>query len=239
MMNSNNNFKRRQAGLTLIELIISMTIGLVLVLGVATIFNTSKRSFVLQNGLSSISETARFSVDTLNWHTRMAGFRDVEWARGRVDNALTITDGGAAGSDSISVTYAAAFDCNRTAAVDGFVTIQFGIVPVEVPVDPLNPSNNALACNNQILFENVVDMQIFVGEDTDNDGIVNRFRVQDGTIASNRIKVLNINLLIRTDDNSLSDTAPTFVNNFWSIAPVNDGRLYQEYSFNIAVRNLI
>lgn len=222
------NYKR-QTGLSLIELMISMAIGLVLILGTGILFNTTKKSFTLQNGLSSISETARFSIDTINWHTRMAGYRDTEWGRGPVPNALTITDGGTAASDTMTVIYEADFDCNRTAAVDGFVSVQFSI----------DAMNNALACNNQILFDDVVEMQIFVGEDTDNDGVVNRFRTQDGTVTSNRIKVININLLIRTDATNLSDTAPTFINNFWNTTEANDGRLYQEYSFNIAIRNLI
>lgn len=67
---------RGQRGLTLIELMISVTIGLVFIFGALTFLVSGHQSFRAQNTGSRIQENARFALDILQEHVRMAGYND-------------------------------------------------------------------------------------------------------------------------------------------------------------------
>ena len=64
----------KQSGLSLIELMISITLGLMLMLGVLNVFLGSKNAFVSQQAISRIQESGRFAIDYMNKEIRMAGF---------------------------------------------------------------------------------------------------------------------------------------------------------------------
>lgn len=65
--------RRRERGLTLVELMIAMLLGLVLTAGVVQIFIGNRTTYAFSEGLSWIQENARFAVDHMANHTRMAG----------------------------------------------------------------------------------------------------------------------------------------------------------------------
>lgn len=62
-----------QRGFGLIELMVAMTLGLILVLGVSQILLTSKRSFVVQQQLAALQENARFVLTRISRDVRQAG----------------------------------------------------------------------------------------------------------------------------------------------------------------------
>ena len=69
-----NKALRKQAGLSLIELMISITLGLILMAGVVQMFVSSKSVFTTQQSLSRIQETGRLAIEFLSRDIRMAGF---------------------------------------------------------------------------------------------------------------------------------------------------------------------
>lgn len=64
---------RRIAGLSLVELMIAMVIGLVVMLGVVQVFAASRESYRLSEGLARVQENSRFAMDSLQRELRMAG----------------------------------------------------------------------------------------------------------------------------------------------------------------------
>lgn len=66
--------KKRQAGVTLIELMISLTIGLILVAAVGYVYVGSRQSFRTQEALSRMQENARYAFDVIGKDIRLAGF---------------------------------------------------------------------------------------------------------------------------------------------------------------------
>lgn len=64
----------KQAGLSLIELMISITLGLILMAGVVQMFVSSKSVFTTQQSMSRIQETGRLAIEFLSRDIRMAGF---------------------------------------------------------------------------------------------------------------------------------------------------------------------
>lgn len=65
--------KVRQAGLSLVELMIAMVIGLLLMLGVIQIFIASQAASRLSEGVARVQENGRFALDFLERDVRMAG----------------------------------------------------------------------------------------------------------------------------------------------------------------------
>ena len=65
---------KKQQGLSLIELMIAITLGLILVTGVLQVFLSSKTVYTTQQALSRIQETGRLAIDFLTRDIRMAGY---------------------------------------------------------------------------------------------------------------------------------------------------------------------
>jgi len=66
---------QNQRGLTLVELMVAMLLGVFLIGGVLQIFISSKQTYRMQEGLSRLQENGRFAMDFITRDIRMAGFR--------------------------------------------------------------------------------------------------------------------------------------------------------------------
>lgn len=64
----------KQKGLSLVELMIAVALGLILLTGVIEVFLSSKRVFSTQQAVSRVQETGRLAVDFLSKDIRMAGY---------------------------------------------------------------------------------------------------------------------------------------------------------------------
>jgi len=65
---------RAYRGMTLIEVMIALTIGLILLAGTLTLFANNKRSYAEQDQMGRLQENARFALDMLTRDIRMAGY---------------------------------------------------------------------------------------------------------------------------------------------------------------------
>lgn len=70
---TNRSSKCAQTGLSLVEVMVAMVIGLVLTAGVIQLFIGSKQTYRFQDALSRVQENARFAIEALNFDIRMAG----------------------------------------------------------------------------------------------------------------------------------------------------------------------
>ena len=66
-------------GVSLIELMVAVTISSVLLLGVGTVYTSSKRGYVVQEEFSTLQENARVAMKFLVSDIRMAGFVGCAW----------------------------------------------------------------------------------------------------------------------------------------------------------------
>jgi Tfp pilus assembly protein PilW len=67
----------RMRGVTLVELLVAMVLGLFLVGVMGMIFLGSKSTFQAQNQVSRLQESARFAIDTISADLRMSGFSTI------------------------------------------------------------------------------------------------------------------------------------------------------------------
>lgn len=63
-----------QAGLSLVELMIAITLGLIIIFAVLYVFAGNRASYLHQQSLSHVQESGRFALELLNRDIRMAGF---------------------------------------------------------------------------------------------------------------------------------------------------------------------
>ncbi len=67
------SLRHRQQGLTLVELMISVTLSLIIMAGIFQIFMSSKQTYRVQEALGRVQENSRFAADLLSYDIRMAG----------------------------------------------------------------------------------------------------------------------------------------------------------------------
>lgn len=64
----------RQQGVSLIELMVALVIGLFLILGAVTVYNQSRNAYRASEGVARLQETARLAMDVIETDIRMANY---------------------------------------------------------------------------------------------------------------------------------------------------------------------
>ncbi len=75
---------RQQAGVTLVELMVALSIGSFLMIGAVQIYNQSREAFVVNESIARVQETAQFAMDTIEADLRMAS----NWGQQSRGNAI-------------------------------------------------------------------------------------------------------------------------------------------------------
>jgi len=161
-----NNIKKQQ-GISLIELMIAMTLGLLLIGGVIQIFLSAQQSYRLQSGLSRMQENGRFAMEFLARDIRKGDY----WGCVQsidIENKLNPSPGfdlftsGIAGQDN---------DATDANIVDGTDSITLrGIANDRIPVlaqpattaaniDVIN--NSGLLANDVVIISNCIAADLF------------------------------------------------------------------------------
>ncbi|QKT04350.1 PilW family protein [Ectothiorhodospiraceae bacterium 2226] len=66
--------RTRQAGVSLVEILIALTLSLILMAGVLQVLSHTKRTYTLQDALARVQENGRFAIEVLGRDLRMAGY---------------------------------------------------------------------------------------------------------------------------------------------------------------------
>ena len=67
-------FSRKQRGVTLVELMIAVTISSIVMIGISSVYTSSKRSYKLQEEFSRLQENGRFAINHITRFVRSAGY---------------------------------------------------------------------------------------------------------------------------------------------------------------------
>ncbi|MFZ6674976.1 PilW family protein [Undibacterium sp. Xuan67W] len=71
------NRYERQKGRSLVEVMIALTIGLVLLIGIASVFISNKQTFKTTDDKGRLEEEGRLALNLLAFHLRMAGYGEL------------------------------------------------------------------------------------------------------------------------------------------------------------------
>ncbi len=234
----------RQTGVSLIELMVSMVISLILILGVVSIYVTSKRSYSLQDGVSRAQENVRFSMDILLHDLRMAGYpkNNVNLSEPIVVAATSTYDGGGNASDAISLQFESATDCLGQPTPAN----SCGSKNCAVNKYSVDASNNLVCLGNggatpDVIAEGILNMQILYGLDTDTpaDGLANKYVKWSSILATERDKIVSvrIGLLSKTTTEAASTTVSKGYQVLDQGVAVTDNRIHNVYVNTVVLRN--
>lgn len=229
-------------GLTLVELLVGMVIGLFLTAGIVTVFVGTKQGYRLTEAMSRLQENGRFAVEYLSRDLRQAGYRDITdsdlgplvnsiegWSGTNPDpSALTNY---VANTDVLRVTYA---EPNTSPAVIHNVLYYIG-----TPSSSTEPGlrRRIDANDSQELIEGIQDMQILYGLDTDGDGNLDSYA--STTSNWSQVIAVRVNLLLGSPEGNVAESSMSlpFQKNDGSFFTATDRRVYQAFTATIALRN--
>ncbi len=173
---------RYQAGLTLIELLIAMTLGLLLLFAIGTVYVTSTHTARTQDDYARLQEAGRTALELIGRSVRNAGFVNLSpqtsvFFDPNNPNAISGTNGGSGvAADTIVIQYDGTSgdrSCIGTNIPSGGATVQetFSLSGTDLQcADVVNGGSQT-----QILLGDIENFQVTYGIDTDGDGTVNSY----------------------------------------------------------------
>lgn len=215
--------KKNQAGFTLIELMISMTLGIVVTGAIGVLFVNTNTSNRMQRGIASVQDGGRFATLFLREELQRAGWSGASLKAAEfgmlesagphiVFTAMTTTtnsvandpstDGGANGDDSITIQYRS--DTGNTSTCSGTSVLTGGVISNHYYVE-----NNQLLCRGgdeavgQPILSGIERLEIDYGLDTDANGAVERYVTAAEVTAAtvDYVRAIRFGLLLRSEDN--------------------------------------
>lgn len=218
----------KQRGLSLIELMISLTLGLVLLLGLMTIYLTTQRTFRDQSGITELQDKQRNAIALLNGIIQSAGYFPPP------TKALTISDPvairNAVFTASSNSTYTVGASIFGSESTNDSIQIRFQAASGEnIPncQGDINASGSAVVYDNAfsinankqlvcavgingaapgtpvVLVDGISNMNVVYGIDTDGKGSATRYVAASGVTAWTNVRSVKIEL---TFDNPIAET---------------------------------
>lgn len=207
-----------QQGMTLIELMIAVTLAL-LVSGVMLgLFSNSKESYILNENLARLQENGRFAMQLMS--------RDLRWADYRACVTQDLLPNAIVGqnntelnnSDAVSIVYQPN-ECDSAAST---FTTAYSIQEGDAGRPSLFRSVNGGA--DQELIEDIANLQLLYGEDTDDDNVPNYY--VDATDIADPEQIVSVRL-------TLTAQTPNV------IKAAGDARMTRDFASTIVLRNRI
>ncbi len=236
---SSISLSRFQNGMTLIEIMIALLIGAFLLGGILQVFVGTKQTNRVQENLSRLQENGRFAMSFLAKDIRMAGYWDCLLPpTPSTDIGGTNDNVGVAGIDdgTDKITLMGAFAktpiaaCGTAANTANSCTLDSDGSSVNCYTHASSTitykiNNGALQKDADAVVEDIVNMQILYGADTDADSTPNYY-VAAGTAGLDMTKVVSIRITLtaRTHDENLGGSGP-------------NGTIERTFTSTIAVRN--
>lgn len=187
-----------QKGLSLVELMVAMVLGLLISAAVLQLFLTNRQTFNLQQGTASVLEQGQFAVDFLTKELMSAGFGDVTHVIG--SDAGESSDGDA--YDSIRIFLEEGKDC---AGAEINETIEGEEPSDDDPWKHYSVSaEGVLICtdsdgNRNPLIDNVEAFQILYGISTSLDDVAPNYYASLTDIGSQNIVSIRFAIVIASD----------------------------------------
>lgn len=183
-------FPNRQSGLTIIEMLISLVLGLIIVSAVVNVYLGSTRSSRFTEGLGSMQENGRYGVSALQRGIRMAGYSP----------GLRIApfDFSAPQQDSLVVRMRQPTDCNgqSTAGTDGIAvnTYRFNAGSRQIIC-----RGNSVAATDMPLVDGVDGFRVLYGIDADSDGFSEKYVPYDGSLDPLTVNSVRFAMLVSSN----------------------------------------
>jgi hypothetical protein len=220
---------KRQNGFSIVSTLLLIAVASLLFAGYIRLYLNSKESLTEAN-FNNISYSPYFSWLFFNNHTHELGFYPFDSAvinkpfegiaplfapRSKL---IKVTDGNINGSDTFTLQYEGnnagnVFNCQGTPLMANQQTESFYYINDEHDLVCSTRNQESSLEKAYPVMKNVESMIIRLGEDLDNDGLVNRYVAADGsTVSYDKVVSLRVSLLLRANETSKLLTANQYYN---------------------------
>jgi type IV pilus assembly protein PilW len=234
------NFPKRESGLTLVEIMISLVLGLIVLLAIGSVYIGSRQTYRVQEDNARTQEAGKYALEVISRSFRQAG-ADAEMtslssdvtrecvapaciavdANGAAGATDTIRNQFYAGREELNGAFWGTRDC-----IGGFVAtgtppgLPASIVTniFDVAADPASAATGVgLRCsdaagNSEILVSNLEDLQVIYGIDTNipMDQAADRYVATPGNWA--QVVTARVCVLIQSANNGLTTAPQRYLN---------------------------
>lgn len=237
--------------MTLLELVISMSLTAVLLLGLVQVVTAAGSAARMQDSQGQLAESGRYAIELLTGLVRQTGFSPQPWnAEFEIEGLLDQTQESAAfGSDRLAIRSWSDLNCfnNRNPVKDSNGDSRFY---VRETIFDLNGSTNlthscrygpsSLDLSSQIhrqgLITGVESFQLLFGEDTDNDGQIERWVKPGDWQSRENILAVRIGMLLLGEEAAGNFSKSEYQVLDHRIRPSQDGRLRRVVQLMVAIR---
>ncbi|MFK8079796.1 MAG: PilW family protein [Granulosicoccus sp.] len=226
----------RQRGITLVELMISLVVGLILIAAVFNMYMGNVRSARFTDGLQAIQENGRYAVSVLQRSFRLAGYSPISGIAGEIE-AFDFEN---SDESTIVIQTRQPFDCTGqdTTSTDGLAINAY----------TLNTATNELTCtgnqedsDSMPIVEGVEQFRVLYGIDVDDDPATcepQRYVPFDPTLQSSQVVALRFALLVNSGRPIRTrNTSETFVLLDETYNSDNDKLAREVFSSTVMLRN--
>lgn len=197
-----------QKGISLVEIMVAMTVGLVVLFAVVSVYVGSRQTFRSQEDNARLQETGRYALEMIGRSVRLSGWSNVSTLASVSPfsgDAIGGEDGAGPAPDTLQLQFdalAGQAECGIPLAADALATETYSL------------DGNALQCNGQALVSDIEDLQVLYGIDTDNDQTVNRF-VKASALAGpgdwNQVRAVRV-CILAFSENLVTNTSQSYLN---------------------------
>ncbi|MBX2839926.1 MAG: PilW family protein [Gammaproteobacteria bacterium] len=185
-------YPARQQGLSLVEMMIGLVLGLIVVSAVMNMYAGSSRSSAFSTGLQTMQENGRYGVSVLQRGIRLAGYSP--------DVVIDPIDIANSDTDKVVVRIRQAFDCNGidTAPVGGIAVNTYELDAVN---QQITCTGNSAAASAMPIVEGVDGFAVLYGIDgTDDDDTPEQYITYDSTIVPRSVSAVRFALLVNSGE---------------------------------------
>lgn len=221
---------KKQAGFTLVEMMIAMVLGLVIIAAVINMYVGSSRSSGYTQGLQTMQENGRYGVSVMRRGLQLAGYSPEE----RIDPVEVTTSG----EDFITVRMRRPYDCN------GADTTSSPTAGFAVNTYAFDSTNNTITCKgNQAtatampIVEGVDEFRVLYGLDTDDDNTPEQFMAYDASMPPRQIVSIRFALLVNSGKEIRNQNTQEEHVVLDTVVPTNDRFARNVFSSTVLFRN--
>jgi type IV pilus assembly protein PilW len=252
----------RQSGLSLIELLVAMGLGLILVVGIGTVYLGSRQTYRMQEANARVQETGRFALEVIGRSMRLAGAdanitANVTAVTVQCDDgtgtctAIAGTNGAAGAPDTMTVQFYAGMDESSGGnwgardCTGGFTNASTLIT------NAFSLNANDLRCTGSVggvapLVSEIEDLQAIYGIDTDANQSADIYTAAPTAAQLPNVVTAKVCVMVRSTDQGLAasgqrplDCARALGTATGAAPAIADTRLHRAFVATYNLRNRI
>lgn len=272
-MNPRRNVSQvgRQQGVGLVEIMVTLVIGLVILTALGYFFLGSRQTNRTHDEVSRMQESGRYAMEVIGKAIRQAGYR-LDVRQELPAAAMQGTEGGGLATDAIILRHDPVWvglpgnllgnetNCageliisNNALQPSGEMSVNQRLVEYNFDIvagagaGACSAGQSCLRCrtvsptganSTAFLADNIENMQIDYGVDTNWDGIIDSYQTAAGVANFAQVSAVRVSLLVRGNSPNIATGEQNYFFNGQNLSS-NDGFLRQVYTSTFTVRNQV